>query len=132
MDACLCKPSPSHPAQTIASFPCAEDLLDPTADTVDGSVPSIKARLCLDFVASPHASGDNLGDAALGDDRPAKMVTAISAIGINIAGIVRQCIRTSLSVIDIGWRNGDLLDKSRIGVSAYMRLETMDPGVPCA
>ena len=83
----LCKPSPPHPAQAVASFPGPEYLLDPTTDTVDRLVPGIKACPDLGFVASPHTSGHDARLAAFGDDCLAEMVTAIRAVGINIAGI---------------------------------------------
>uniref|UniRef100_UPI0034C67F16 hypothetical protein n=1 Tax=Rhizobium sp. TaxID=391 RepID=UPI0034C67F16 len=57
------------------------------------------------------------------------------AIGINVAGVLRQRIRTSLTVVDVsanarqlscGWRDGDLLDKSHIGVGTDEGLEAMN------
>ncbi len=35
LNACFSKPSPSHPAKAVASFPGPEDRLDPATDTVD-------------------------------------------------------------------------------------------------
>ena len=61
---CLCKPSPSHPAQTVASFPCPEDLLDPTANTVDRLVPGIETCPDFGFVTAPHAGSNAAGNAA--------------------------------------------------------------------
>ena len=94
LNACFCQPSPPHPAQAVASFPCPEDLLDPTADAMDRLVPGIEPCSDFGFVASPHASRDNAWRAAPGKDHLSKMVTAVGAIGINIAGIDRECIRT--------------------------------------
>ena len=68
LHACLCKPSPPHPAQAVVSFPCPKNLLDPTADTVDPLVPGIKACSHFGFVASPHTSGDDAQLATFGDD----------------------------------------------------------------
>lgn len=126
LNACLCKPSPSHPAQSIASFPCAENLLDPTAYAMDRSVPGIQTGPHVGFIPTPHTSCDDARPATFGDDGLAKMIAAISTVGINIAWIVWQCIRTSLAVIHVGRCDGDLLDKSRIGICANMRLETVD------
>jgi len=41
LNAGLGKPSPSHPAKAVASFPCAEDLLDPATNAVDRLVKGI-------------------------------------------------------------------------------------------
>lgn len=102
LNAFLCKPSPSHLAQAVASFPCPEDFLDPAADTVDRLVPGIETCPDFGFVPAPHAGSDNAWRATLRDNCFAKMVASIGTVGINIAGIVRQCVRTSLAVIDVG------------------------------
>nr|WP_255647903.1 hypothetical protein [Ensifer sp. IC4062] len=58
------------------------------------------------------------------------MAASTGAVGINLARIVRQGIRSGLAVIDVGRRNGDLLDKGRIGVGTDMRFEAIESPVP--
>jgi hypothetical protein len=52
-------PSRTHPAQTLASFPCPEYLLDPAPHPVDRLVPFFELAKCFLFVAAPHAGGDD-------------------------------------------------------------------------
>lgn len=44
LNAFFSKPSPSHPAKAVASFPSSEDLLDPASNAVDRLVEGLKAR----------------------------------------------------------------------------------------
>lgn len=57
--------SPSHSAQAIAALPCAEDLLDPPSDAMDGLVPLVALAQRFGFIAAPHAGCDNAGNTAL-------------------------------------------------------------------
>ena len=55
LDGGLGETAPSHAAQSIASFPRAKNLLDPSADTMDTVIPCLQARHRLFFVTSPHS-----------------------------------------------------------------------------
>ncbi|PYE29998.1 hypothetical protein C8J37_12817 [Rhizobium sp. PP-WC-1G-195] len=81
MNAGLGKPSPSHPAETVASFPCAKDLLDPATNALDRLIKSLKARLCFGFVPSPHAGGNDTWRSTLGGMPPPKAVCPDFVIG---------------------------------------------------
>ena len=94
-------PTPSHSAQAIASFPCSEDFLDPTAYPVDRLVPGFELGQRFLFVAAPHAGCDNARDTALGADGLAEMATTIGAVGKYLAGIVGQSIGASPAIVDI-------------------------------
>lgn len=74
------QPSPPHPAQTVASFPGAKDLLDPTSYPMNGTIPGMEACQRLLFVASPHAGGDNARCAAPGANRIAEMAASIGTV----------------------------------------------------
>ena len=126
MNACFSKPSPSHPAETAASFPSPEDLLDPATDTVDWLVPGLKPCLCFGFVPSPHTGGDDAWRSTLGAHRVAEMIAAIGAVGKHLARIVRQSIRASPAIVYVSWSYGNLLDKSRIRISTDMGFEAMN------
>jgi hypothetical protein len=102
LNACLCKSSPTHPTQAVASLSCSEDLLDATANAMDRLVPGLQACPYFGFVAT-HIPVATKRRAAPGDDCLAETVATISAVGINIAGIIRQCFGTSLAVVDVGW-----------------------------
>jgi len=118
MNARLCKPSPSHSAKAVASFPCAEDLLDPTTNAVDLLVPGLKASQCFRFVARPHTGGDVAWCSTLGAHRVAEMIAATGTVGKHVTRIIGKRISTGLAVIDVGGRDVDLLHKRRIGVGA--------------
>ncbi len=122
----LGKPAPSHAWKTIASLPGAEDLLDPATDAMDRLVPGIETCQGFGFVAPPHGGSDDARRATFGAHRITEMAASTGAVGINLARIVRQGIRTGLAVIDVGRRDGDLLDKGRIGVGTDMRFEAMN------
>jgi len=126
LNAGLCKPAPSHPAKAVASFPCAEDLLDPTTNAVDRLVPGLKARQCFSFVASPHTGGEDARRSTLGAHRVAEMIAAIGTVGKHLTRIIGKRISTGLAVIDVGGRDGDFFHKRRIGVGANMGLEAMN------
>lgn len=53
------------------------------------------------------------------------MIASVGAVGKHFAGIVGQSIRNGLAVLGVGRRDGDLLDKGRIGVGTDMGFEAM-------
>jgi hypothetical protein len=73
-------PAPSHTVKPEASFPCAEDFLDPALYPVDRLVPFLELAKRLLFVATPHAGGNNPGDAAFCADIIPEVDSAIGAV----------------------------------------------------
>lgn len=57
--------SPSHSALSVAAFPSAEVLLDPTLHSMDRLIPFLDLAQRLLFVAAPHAGSKNPRNAAL-------------------------------------------------------------------
>ncbi|MER9657947.1 hypothetical protein NKJ26_31790 [Mesorhizobium sp. M0152] len=55
----------------------------------------------------------------LGTHRVTDMAAAIAAIGKHLAGVVGYSIGTGLAVVDVGGRNGDLLDQGCIGIGTW-------------
>jgi hypothetical protein len=119
------KSASSHSTQSVTALPGAENLLDPAAHLVDRPVVGSKAGECLSCVLAPHAGGDDTRDSTLGAHRSSKVISPVGAVGEHLAGIVGESLWTSLAVIDIGWRDGDLLDQRRICVRPDMRLEAV-------
>ena len=92
---------------------------------MDRLVPFVKLAQRFLLVTTPHAGGDDPGYAALRPHGIAKVFAAIGAVGKDLAGIIRQCFRACLAVIDIGGGDRNLLDQRGIGVGTYMGLEAM-------
>jgi hypothetical protein len=108
LNAGFSKASPSHPAETIASFPGPEDLLDPPTNVLYRLIVGFKPRPYFGFVPTPHTGDDNTWGSTFGAHCAAEMVAAKGAVGKHVALIVRQSIRTGLAVIYIGWSYSDL------------------------
>ena len=95
-------PAPSYTAQAEASFPGAEDLLNPATCPVDGLVPFVELAEGFGFVTSPHTGRDNPGDAAPGANCVAKVAPAIGTVDKDLAWILGQRIRARSAIIDAG------------------------------
>lgn len=93
---------------------------------MDRLVPGIETCQGFGLVAPPHTGGDDARRATFGAHRITEMAASVGAVGINLAGIVRQSIGTGLAVVDVGGRDGDLLDQSGIGIGTDMGLEAMN------
>lgn len=122
--------SPSHSAQAIAALPCAENLLDPPSDAMDGLVPLVALAQRFGFIAAPHAGCDNAGNTALRPHRTEKVIAAIGAVGINLTGIVGQRFKACIAIIDIGRCDRDCLDQRCIGVGTNVGVNRRRNGTP--
>jgi hypothetical protein len=116
-------PAPSHAAQTVASLPRSEYLLDPAPDPVDGLVPVFEFLQRLSFIATPNADSDNARDAALGTNRIAEVAAPVCTVGEDLTGIVGQRIGACPAIIDVGGGDSDLLDQRCVSIGSDMGLE---------
>jgi hypothetical protein len=78
--------APSHPAQAVASFLCAEDLLNPPPHPVDGLIPVFELAKRLLFVTAPHAGGDNARCSAFCTNGVAEVAASVGTVGKDLTG----------------------------------------------
>ena len=126
LDGRLGQSLPSHATKAVASLPGAKDFLDPATYTVDRWVPGIESLSGFGFVTAPDAGSNDAWRAALGAHGITKLRSPIGAVGKNLAGIVRQSLRASLAIIDIGRSDRDLFNQRSIGVGAHMGFEAVN------
>jgi hypothetical protein len=126
LDGGFVDPSPSHSAQTVASFPCPEYFLDAAPHPVDRLIPFFELAKRLLFVAAPHAGGDDARCPAFRTDGVSKVTAPVGAVGKDLAGIIGQRIGASPAIIDVGRRDGDFFDKRRVGIGSDMGFEAMN------
>jgi len=117
--------TPSHSAQTIASFPCPKYLFDAPPYPVDWLVPVLELLQRRLFVAPPHASGDDAWYSALCNNSITEMASAIGAVRKYLAGITGQCIGASSAVVDIGGRDCNFFDQRCVSIGPDMCLEAV-------
>lgn len=97
----LGQPSPSHSAQPVAALPCAENLLDAAADTLDGVVPAPQLAQRIIAGPAPHAGQHDPGRTAPGGDRRSKDRPAIGAVGVDFARGLGQRTATGPAIMDV-------------------------------
>src|SRR5690554_5146783 len=83
--------APSHPAQTLASFPRSDDFLDPARHPVDRLLPGFELRQRFLFVAAPHVGRSDARNTAWADGLT-EMAPAVGAVCEDLTGIVGQRI----------------------------------------
>jgi hypothetical protein len=93
--AALANPSPSHPAQTVAALPGAENPLDPATPPMDGLVVGGEPGEGFSYALAPHAGGDDTRDPALGTGCRTEMVASVGGVGEYFARIVRYPARNA-------------------------------------
>ena len=90
---------------------------------MDGPVSGSRRARASVAPCPPHARRHDARRAAFGSDGVTEMTAPIGAVSKDLAGIGRQHIRTGLTTIDIGGRDGDLLHQVSLGIAPTWALK---------
>jgi hypothetical protein len=115
---------PPHAPKAVTAGP--EDCLDPAADSLHAIVPALESP---DRGVPWAASGADLNDfwdPTFGQNGGHEHLAAIATVGESIARIIRQSAMTGMPVVNVAGGHGELLDKSRVGISSDVSLEPVN------
>src|SRR5215213_7709931 len=95
----LGEPEPAHPTQSVGPLPGSEHLLDPAAHGTNRCIPSLEPG--EGRKAAPGRGIDHAWHPAVGPDHVRETAGGVGAVGVDLAGLLRQHRLQHDSVVNV-------------------------------